>query len=137
MINATESFTRIKESAEQIRNTDCQRFPEAASFGEWVRQGDVYFTLIENIPSSAKLIEKPSPQLAPGTTKGSRHILQSVSDVELYEPANKTVLQGPIMKVKKEVEVDHPEHGNWILPPGCYSINYQRARAEELKRLAD
>jgi hypothetical protein len=35
-------------------------------------------------------------------------------------------LAGPIFKLTEHNTVTHPEHGDWILPPGTYRITYQR-----------
>lgn len=137
MITAEKSFANVQTSAESIRNDEPQRFPEAASIGDVWRQGDLYIELIAGVPSGATLEKKPSSQLAPGTTQGSRHILDSLKGVKMYRLPSPTVLDGPILDLSKERTVTHPEHGDVLLPPGCYSITYQRAFADELRRAAD
>ena len=137
MQTATKVLERIQNDHENIKNDEPQRFPEAATVGDSVRQGDVYITLLESVPRGAKAIQKPLLQLAPGTTQGSRHCLDSLDGVTLYEIAEATVLDGPVLEATEEKTVTHPEHGDWILPPGCYSITYQRAYADELRRVAD
>lgn len=137
MMTAEKTLEKVTSSAEAIRNDETQRFPEAASPGDCWRQGDVYITLLDGVPQGAKQDAKPDPQLAPGTTKGSRHILDSLDGVTCYQLHNATVLEGPVLDVTKEREVTHPEHGNVILPPGVYGITYQRAYAEELRRQLD
>src|SRR5262249_5969606 len=128
---------RVQESAETIRNDETQRFPEAASDGDIARQGDVYLEKLERVPTGCTLEPNPVAQLAPGTTQGSRHILDSLVGVTVYRLANPTPLDGPILDLSTERTVTHPEHGNIVLPPGVYGVTYQRAFAEEVRRVAD
>lgn len=137
MKTATESFHSVQSSAESIKSDDTQRFPEAASAGDTFRQGDIYIEKIAAVPASAERVRKPDAQLAPGTTKGSRHVLDSLDGVTMYRVANPSPLDGPIIDVATEREVTHPEHGNVILPAGVYAITYQRAWADEIRRVAD
>ena len=136
-MQACEAFKAVRESAEVIRNGDTKYFPEAASVGDNARQGDIYIELLEGVPKDAKPIEKPSAKLAPGDTQGSRHILDSMVGVTLYERRDASVLEGPIMNLTETRTVTHPEHGDWVLPPGTYGVTYQRAYAEDLRRQMD
>lgn len=113
-----------------------QRFSEAAVEGDVIVQGDVYFTKLADNHSFGKKLQQPVPKLVPGTSKGSQHCLADMSCVTLYEGAG-TVLDGPQMKVHKEVTVTHPEHRWVVLTPGCYRVNYQRKFAEELAAQQD
>ena len=90
----------------------------------------------DNVPSGFKPT-KPATQLAPGTTKGSRHILDSVDGVAFYADPQADVLTGPVIETECERTVTHPEHGDVVLPAGVYAITYQRAYADELRRVAD
>lgn len=137
MKTATEVFQKIRQSAEAISNCDTQRFPEAASVGDYWRQGDLYITLLNEVPINVELKTKFSLQLAGGTTQGSRHILDSADGIKYYLVKNADALQGPILVLSKERTITHPEHGDVILPCGTYEITYQRAFAEELKRVLD
>lgn len=136
-MNAIETLKKIQQSVETIKSDETQRFPEAASNGDCFRQGDVYIEFCDSLPSGLKKMKQVQLQLAPGTTKGSRHCLDSADGVKMFTVNNGSELQGPVIKTKKERTVTHPEHGNVILPPGIYNITYQRAYAEELKRVAD
>ncbi len=135
--NAKQSFESVKASAEKIQNDATQRFPEAASAGDTFRQGDIYIEKLESVPSNCRSAVKPHAQLSPGTTKGSRHILDSLEGVQMHVLEDATVLDGPVLLTTTERIVTHPEHGNVILPPGCYGITYQRAWADELRRVED
>jgi hypothetical protein len=137
MQTATKSFNAVKKSAEAIRNDSTQRFPEAASVGDTWRQGDLYIEKLDRVPANAKHEKKPQAQLAPGTTQGSRHVLDSMHGVTMHRLASPTVLDGPILDLATERTITHPEHGDLVLPPGVYGVTYQRAFADELRRQAD
>ena len=135
-----ETFKEMQESVEAIKNDATQRFPEAASVGEYMRQGDLYIKLIDSVPSNAKrvLVQNDDLQLAPGATKGSRHILDAADGVLMYRFDNPTALQGPIIEISQERTITHPEHGNITLNAGqIYAITYQRMHAKEVKRVLD
>lgn len=135
---AVELYLEIVDSVETIKNDNPQRFPEAASVGDYMRQGDVYIELLDKVPSDVKLENNPNLQVVPGNTKGSRHTLDSVKGVKMYIINNSNELQGPILDITEERTLTHPEHGDIILPANrVYAITYQRAYADELKRAMD
>ena len=180
------------ERAEQIKNDAPQKFPEAASIGDAVRQGDIYIQLVEPV-TSCPMFYRPATdvafpmQLADGNTKGSRHCLAHGNGVTVYKPVainsreiyydmapqyginpatqtnivtavrnamweaesmarrSKTTVDhvmdrdanemlafaGPIVVLEQENTITHPEHGDWIMPPGSYRITYQRTLTRE------
>jgi hypothetical protein len=122
-------------SSEVIISNKPQVFPEAASDGDVFRQGDVYIFRRDKLPRGAKATAV-SLQLAPGDTKGSRHCLDSSEGVEMYH-VNGDALQGPFLSLSSTRTITHPEHGHVICPPGVYEVTYQRAYAEELRRVRD
>lgn len=191
---AVRQLREAQAQVEKIKNDDPQNFPEAASIGDAVRQGDVYIQLIDDVTSVPFLFKKATPiypmQLAPGNTKGSRHCLAHGRGVTAYEPcavgsaemfnqlatqfgieanapdlrqrlrtaewaarkdgtiANKIdssaavsllLLAGPIFVLTETNTVTHPEHGDWVLPPGSYRVTYQRtvARDNTVTRVLD
>lgn len=136
-LTAKRAFQSVKASAEAICNSDTQEFPSAASAGDTFRQGDIYIEFMESVPAGAVPSEKPSAQLAPGTSQGSRHVLDSLAGVTQFTLRSPTALDGPVLDITEERTVTHPEHGNVVLPPGVYGVTYQRAYADELRRVAD
>src|ERR1700722_16314667 len=121
-LTAADSLRRVQESAERIDRGKPQRFPEAASAGDTFRQGDLYFTLLEQVPTDAIREKAPDLQLAPGTTQGSRHCLDSLQGVRVFRLAEPTPLDGPILELAEQRTVEHPEHRHVILPPGVYGV---------------
>ncbi|MAX26626.1 MAG: hypothetical protein CMJ19_19200 [Phycisphaeraceae bacterium] len=133
-ITSIESLNRVRTAAESIKSDLPQRFPEAASIGDTFRQGDIYIQLLQRVPASWRKASIQNPQLAPGTSKGSRHILDSLRDVTIYEKTNANAITGPIIHIFCQRTITHPEHGDVILPPGIYKITYQRAFVPPVKR---
>jgi len=134
-MQVAEHIKAIQDTAEEIRNDSEQRFPEAASPGDCWRQGDLYITLLADIPADTEKVKKPELQLVPGSTQGSRHCLDSLSGVTCYQITDSDQLAGPVLNLTKERTLTHPEHGNVVLPPGVYGIHYQRdLDAEERER---
>ena len=127
MATATQIVSDVIETGRTVAKRQTQRFSEAASTGDGVRQGDVYITLLAGVPKGAKKIMTPT-QLAPGNTPGSRHCLDSIDGVTAHELKNATEFDGPVLNLDCERTITHPEHGDWILPPGVYAIGYQRTQ---------
>ncbi len=135
MSATAQELQMIQETAEAIRNDQPQRFPEAATPGDCWRQGDVYITLLGDVPTGATAEDTPSLQLVPGSTQGSRHCLDALDGVLVYRVADAGPLDGPVLHCTQERTITHPEHGNVVLPPGVYRIHYQRdLDAEERER---
>jgi hypothetical protein len=116
---------------EFIVNDGVHRFPEAASIGDTVRQGDIYITLLDGRPDQCSPVKKPSNQLAPGNTQGSRHCIDKMENVNVFSLKYPSVYDGPVLEVKSETTITHSEHGDWALPSGCYAVSYQRTEDRE------
>ena len=133
-METTQVLSSIQSDKENIQSDAPQRFPEAAIDGDYFRQGDVYIWKRDELPSGGR--ETKELQLVAGTTKGSRHILDSNDGVRILQVQG-DALQGPWLHVTKERTITHPEHGDVVLPPGNYEITRQRMYAEELRAALD
>ena len=146
---AEKALVSVQASAEAIRNDETAVL-ETMSLGDVVRQGDLYVVAVKAIPRGAR--PTTERQLVPGSTQGSRHTLQGKCSVFTTKPEAAMVaireavgrnlelfpqLLGPMFRCPQPVELAHPEHGNRILPAGCYATVYQRAFAEEIRRVQD
>lgn len=140
--NEVESaYQRVADHADTIQN-DAGHNMAGMEVGDCWRQGDVQIRRLPNNwvtrHHAIVVAAKPSIQLAPGSTQGSRHCLDSLDGVHFLRLANGTPLDGPILALDAPRSITHPEHGDCEkLPPGCYGITYQRAFAEELRRVED
>lgn len=121
---AIEAHEKIQNKATKTLKKDI--VIKSMKIGEFVRQGDVYITRIECITGSKKIF---NPQLAPGTTKGSRHTVEVGGGVNLFKGyVGKDIpdaVKGPQVQSDKEFKVSHPEHVDCILPAGDYQVTYQ------------
>lgn len=135
-LTAEKELTRIQTHAEKIRNDEAHEIATASPGDMWA-QGDIGIVCLASLPAGSVLEKKPSRQLAPGTTQGSRHCIADMSNVRLHRLADPTPLDGPVIEAPQGCAIEHPEHGNVTLPPGVYGVIYQRAYADELRRVQD
>jgi hypothetical protein len=108
--------TAIKQIQEAAKHLPAVRVITNMKIGEVVRQGDIYIERIPAITAKGKPVK--SRQLAPGTTKGSRHIVDESPSVTLWESKprleGKAAFQiGPAIEAKCDFSITHPEHA-WI-----------------------
>lgn len=136
----TEKATAIKNNEDAIKPGQPARISEAASIGDFVRQGDLYLIVSDKPPASyvKAAAKKKSVQLVPGNTEGAKHCLDSLAAVDLYYPSdwpNFDSLDGPCFTTKSEVTVLHPTHGAVTVPKGfTISTRYQREIDVETRR---
>lgn len=89
-------------------------------------------------PMNCTLSKNPSNQIAIGDTQGSRHCIDNLNNVEVFQKTNPGMLDGPVLLVKSPITITHPEHGHVELPIGCYEITYQKnldAEEREMRAL--
>jgi hypothetical protein len=150
-VTAEKALSKVQRRAERIRNDEIA-VVGTVSKGDVVRQGDLYLVALPELPvSRTKTCER---QLAPGSTQGSRHVLEGECEVFSVNPNDvlpliaaalapaKTELYaelvGPVFRTLGETTVTHPEHGDRVLPAGeCFAVIYQRQHAEEVRRTQD
>jgi hypothetical protein len=89
--NVSQTLAQIADAVEAVKNDGLQIFSEAASVGDSLRQGDVVLQFLGSDPVEIphhiyQQLDTPVLQLAPGSSKGSRHILSSAEGVEMWEP---------------------------------------------------
>jgi hypothetical protein len=148
ILTAKSAYESVRLAAETIRNDEHAAVP-GMDAGDCLRQGDLYLVTLD-----APLAGKPygSRQLAPGTTQGSRHVVEGDCDVLAVDedeatrllnrlvPATKGHRQfvGPMVVARGEVTIAHPEHGDRTLDAGTYLVTYQRSYArDEIRRTMD
>lgn len=139
-MSTTKTLSQCRQEMREALESFDAAAPErigSPSLGDVVRQGDLYLIAIESLPTGKKTNER---QLVPGTTQGSRHVVEGnveiVNEVRFRDiPA---VLVGPAFKCNSETTVTHPEHGDKILPADTvWQCVYQQAYADEIRRVQD
>ena len=141
VITALEAHQQIEHFA-QSAPTEMRNIPDGSMPpGKWIRQGDVYLMAIEKVPMECDE-ETANRQLAPGETRGSRHIIEG--NVKLFVQSGRKavrqqdVLVGPVIIAKERCTLTHPEHAHFSLPAGTYQSYYQMdARQAERTRARD
>lgn len=113
MSKTFETIQKIQRSAQHMPEV---RVIADMKIGQVVRQGDIYIERVPAIEGKGKRVA--SRQLAPGTSKGSRHIVAESDSVTLWEskPAlnGKAAFQvGAAIEAHGDVVVTHPEHA-WM-----------------------
>jgi len=132
----SQCMTEMREALESFDASKPERIG-SPSLGDVVRQGDLYLIAIESLPNGKKTNQR---QLVPGTTQGSRHVVEGdatiVNEVQFKDiPA---ALVGPAFKCNSETTISHPEHGDKILPADTvWQCVYQQAYADEIRRVQD
>jgi hypothetical protein len=132
-----QKLEEIQSEAQRRAKRETQAYGTLAP-GDWHAQGDVMFLKLGSLPPDAEPC-KARAQLAPGNTRGSRHIIvpADLAKVAFHKAKDADALTGPILDVKEKVEVTHPDHGHVVLPPGTYQVRYQRLYAPKFKRVTD
>ncbi len=137
-----ENIKQLIADAERIRNTEAVDLSNMEISDEH-RQGDLRIIRLADDfcikqKRSLRRMEKSERQLAPGTTQGSRHELESIDGITMFKLVDGTAVDGPVVHAEQPFSILHPEHGDCVnLPAGDYAFPGQRAYAEELRRVAD
>ena len=146
-ISASEAMRQVRESVSHPK-PDPISISNRNSIGEWVRQGDVYFQLVDGTSynfNNLKPVHQFNGQLAPGNTRGSRHCLrqEDLPNVRAFEDPcfgrRENPEAGMILQVNADVEVPHPDHGTVKIGKDCtirvtYQVNQfdaERARVQD------
>lgn len=116
-------------------------FPEAASDGEFIAQGDMNIVIVpDEVPQGYIKLYEPILKLVPrkDDSTGSRHCLVSTDGVEMYVPStwDETSLDGPFLRLANGTTITHPVHGD-VVVPDCHKsikIEYPREWDAELAR---
>lgn len=145
---ATEAHEAIQHHAEALSSPEVRHVERADTA---VRQGDVYLrpyrgqsltyryargqVIIDRATATEEIQDR---QLAPGTTQGSRHIVEG-QGVRLFRHARPNhPLIGPVLVVTDRCTITHPEHAHISLPPGEWQVTYQDdLMQEEIARVRD
>ena len=133
-LQAEQAQLKIERAAEKA--VARLREIKAMEVGQAIRQGDIYVTRIDALPKPLGGVTAER-QLAPGTSRGSRHCVEGEVTVYL-PPAGADALTGPVIHALGRCTITHPEHAHFSLPPGFYQVTYQRDFGrEELARVHD
>jgi hypothetical protein len=138
MRSAIETISQIH--AHGVENTcdDTYIVPHDFLVGQYLPQGDINILRLASVPKGMVQVEK-SAQLAPGTSRGSRHCIKA-EDLEhctFYNFLDANPLEGPVIVMDAPTTIEHPEHRDYVWPPGVVAVGYQRRLADEIRRSQD
>jgi len=145
----TEMTTKLVEALENCAFTT-EPWTGKIPSGKHVRQGDVYLCN-EPAAKKGKIIadgndrtgeQMEKCQLAPGNTRGSRHVLAVSKGVKVYAPAATSPFIGVIIEVEDgaTAEVSHPTHRQFnVQGPANLQVRFPRDLSDphQMRRLAD
>ena len=91
--------------------------------GKHVRQGDVYLCN-ESKPECGKLLADDNDkeiQLAPGNTRGSRHVLKMGKGIKVFAPKQTSEFVGVVIRVDEGAiaTINHPTHRQFNVQGPC------------------
>ncbi len=128
MAVATSAVVLIERISKSVKNPkpDAIRLHKANTDGEWVRQGDLYFEIIAKPKNALNKIQKFDGQLAEGSQRGSRHIINNVKKVEVFRSLRSGPEAGYILHTLEDIEVNHPDHGTVCIEADMWiDVTYQ------------
>lgn len=138
MKSALDAHKHVEDFA-TTKAKPSMRYVDEIQVEQFIRQGDVYLVRIKELGKGYDKVTSDR-QLAPGTTKGSRHIIAANPAVTIYAaPGTGNFLMGPQIDAKERFVLEHPEHAHFSLPPGLYQARYQQEWTErdEVRRVRD
>lgn len=138
MNTATETLSSIHSHGKKVADDSLRIVPDDFPSGQPIPQGDINIWRLPQLPPNV-VEATPSLQLAPGTTRGSRHCIKAsdLSKCKFFKLPTPNPLQGPIIVFCEPVTIEHPEHGNQLWPAAVVAITYQRRHADEIRRIQD
>ena len=127
---------KIKRSAKAMPKV---RVIQEMKIGQVVRQGDIYIERVKEIEGKGNAIT--SRQLAPGTTKGSRHIVGDSPAVTIWKSKpslnGKAAFQiGPAIEAVGDLSITHPEHAFikfLVKSKQCFQVWFQSDWARQAR----
>lgn len=131
-----EAGEKLRISAERIDASQPVELKELLP-GRAFAQGDVGVAALERLPQGAtQEAMPPTGQVAPGTSKGSRHCIarQDHRHVTVYRLSDGDPLSDLCLIAKEKWTLEHPDHGNVTFPSGCYRIHHQQNETFERVR---
>lgn len=105
--------------------------------GDMLPQGDIGLLMLGQFPGGVVPVEvdetKPL-QLAPGTSRGSRHCIPArcLGSIRLYHIDDGDDLSDLVIEALGTFDLEHPEHADHIgYPAGIYRVRHQQNAARE------
>lgn len=125
-MDVATAFKMLEESVKG--SVDSSDREVSIEVGEVSRQGDIYVHRVSTDHSHGE--QTADTQLALGSSQGSRHVAVG-SGVKVFKGttvpkgvSSETFL-GPFIEASEAFVIEHPEHANFKMQPGCYQVTHQ------------
>jgi len=138
MLNAISTIEQITKHGVENACDDTYIVPIDFPVGQYLPQGDINILRLDKVPDGMVRVA-PTAQLAPGTSRGSRHCIKA-EDLQyctFYGFLDANPLEGPVIVFNRSITIEHPEHRDYVWPAGAIAIGYQRRYADEIRRTQD
>ena len=135
--NVSEIGNKLRSSADERIDCGAPQTVPTMSPGQGFAQGDVGIIMLSAVPNCAEAISPPEGrQVAPGNTKGSRHIVADTDKVKFFRVEDGDVLSDLALDAHDSgFTLLHPEHADVTFPKGIYRIVHQQN--EQRQRVLD
>lgn len=127
----SEHVSTLRQHSEEcIDNGAPVEVPAAMSPGDMLPQGDIGLLMLASLPPGCSSIAWPDGdmQLAPGTSKGSRHCVPAKyrDVVAFYRISDGDQLSDMVIEATGPFDLTHPEHADHLgYPAGTYRVRHQ------------
>ena len=140
MNNVLDTIAREASAIEQIDSSEPVQMPDM-SVGDMYAQGDIGLQLVDRLPDGAKVrkVPKGDYQIAPGNTKGSRHIIPArcMADVTVYDVQVDDLCDTALV-TQAPIDLLHPEHGDHLgYAAGIYLVRHEQNEQRQRSNLRD
>ena len=131
--NISEIGNQLRQAAAERIDCGAPQVVPTMSPGQGFAQGDVGIIMLDALPQSARKIGAPQGrQIAPGNTKGSRHIVDAANEVKFFRVDDGDMLSDLALDATASgFTLRHPEHADVTFPSGIYRIVHQQNEKRE------
>lgn len=137
VLNAIEEIQEHNESVKsgkgKVAPGQLLKFSDACTENDTIWQGDLAIVISKNKEAGFIRLDNPTAQLVPGNNIGAKHCMDT-TNVVMYVPSDwsEESLIGPWVKPNVELKIEHPVHGDVVIPAGMsFQCYYQKEWSKE------
>jgi hypothetical protein len=138
MQSAIEVIQKVHDHGQRNACDDTFIVPHDFPVGQYLPQGDINILRLAAVPKGMVQVEKQA-QLAPGTSRGSRHCIKAedLEHCKFFAFLDANPLEGPVIVMDAPTTIEHPEHRDYVWPTAVVAIGYQRRLGNKIHRSKD
>lgn len=130
MTTIETTVATLRDSATKRKGFDGPASAAGMTVGDQICQGDIALVMIDVLPAQITDMKWPDGgQLAPGSTKGSRHCIPEKfrESIALFTVNDDNELSDVCIVASEPFCLVHPEHGDYVdIPRGAYRVYHQQ-----------